>query len=100
MPLALPTINDERLLARYPFMPQGREHMRQILEINGVTIEDLIEAPWLEDVRTRGRLRLLIVSYTKMVQKLRHGLICQRSWSDDKSIVLPACNAGSLFVLQ
>ena len=33
--------------------------MRQILEINGVTIEDLIEAPWLEDVRTRGRLRLL-----------------------------------------
>ena len=59
MPLALPAIEDERLLARYPFLPQGREHMRQVLESNGVTIEDLIEAPWLEDVRTRGRLRLL-----------------------------------------
>ena len=59
MPLALPAIEDERLLARYPFLPQGREHMRQVLESNGVTIEDLIGAPWLEDVRTRGRLRLL-----------------------------------------
>ena len=59
MPLALPKVIDERLLARYPFMPQGREHMRQDLERNSVTIEDLIEAPWLEEVRTRGRLRLL-----------------------------------------
>ncbi|MEC7706859.1 MAG: hypothetical protein VX723_02765, partial [Candidatus Thermoplasmatota archaeon] len=59
MPLALPTIEDELLLARYPFLPQGREHMRQVLESNGVSIEDLIEAPWLEDVRARGRLRLL-----------------------------------------
>ena len=59
MPLALPTIEDERFLARYPFMPQGREHKRQILDANGITIEDLIEAPWLEDIRTQGRLRLL-----------------------------------------
>ncbi|MEC7685978.1 MAG: hypothetical protein VX184_02595 [Candidatus Thermoplasmatota archaeon] len=59
MPLALPVIENEMLLARYPFLPQGRDHMRQVLEKNGVTIEDLIEAPWLEDVRTRGRLRLL-----------------------------------------
>ena len=59
MPLALPKVIDERLLARYPFMPQGREHMRQVLERNSVTIEDLIEAPWLEEVRTTGRLRLL-----------------------------------------
>ena len=59
MPLALPASEDERVLARYPFLPQGREHMRQVLESNGVTIEDLIEAPWLEDVRTLGRLRLL-----------------------------------------
>ena len=59
MPLALPSIEDERILARYPFMPQGREHMRQMLEANGITIEDLIGAPWLEDIRTQGRLRLL-----------------------------------------
>ena len=59
MPLALPAVEDGMLLARYPFLPQGREHMRQVLESNSVTIEDLIDAPWLEDVRTRGRLRLL-----------------------------------------
>ena len=40
-------------------LPQGREHMRSVLSENGITVEDLIEAPWLEDVRNRGRLRLL-----------------------------------------
>ena len=59
MPLALPSVEDEVLLARYPFLPQGREHMRSVLENNGISVEDLIEAPWLEDIRTRGRLRLL-----------------------------------------
>ena len=59
MPLMLPPVKDEVLLARYPFLPQGREHMRGVLERNGISVEDLIEAPWLEDVRSRGRLRLL-----------------------------------------
>ena len=59
MPLALPSVEDEVLLARYPFLPQGREHMRGVLEKNGISVEDLIDEPWLEDVRTRGRLRLL-----------------------------------------
>ncbi|MDP6921292.1 MAG: hypothetical protein QF709_05240 [Candidatus Thalassarchaeum sp.] len=59
MPLMLPPVKDEVLLARYPFLPQGREHMRGVLERNGISVEDLIEAPWLEDVRGRGRLRLL-----------------------------------------
>ena len=59
MPLALPSVEDEVLLARYPFLPQGREYMRSVLEKNGISVEDLIEEPWLEDVRTQGRLRLL-----------------------------------------
>ena len=59
MPLVLPPVEDEVLLARYPFLPQGREHMRGVLESNGISVEDLIDAPWLEDVRGRGRLRLL-----------------------------------------
>ncbi len=59
MPLALPSVEDEVLLARYPFLPQGREHMRRVLESNDISVEDLIDAPWLEDIRTRGRLRLL-----------------------------------------
>ena len=59
MPLKAPLIEDEGLLARYPFLPQGRDFIRKMLEKNGITVEDLIEAPWLEDVRIKGRLRLV-----------------------------------------
>ncbi|MED5273806.1 MAG: hypothetical protein VX865_02360 [Candidatus Thermoplasmatota archaeon] len=59
MPLNPPEIGDLGLLSRYPMLPQGREHMRSVLTENGISVEDLIEAPWLEDVRNRGRLRLL-----------------------------------------
>ena len=59
MPIRAPEIDDNGLLARYPFLPQGRSFIREMLEENGITVEDLIEAPWLEDVRVRGRLRLV-----------------------------------------
>ncbi len=59
IPLNLPAIEDEGLLARYPFLPQGRKYIREMLEKNGITVEDLIEASWLEDVRIKGRLRLV-----------------------------------------
>ncbi len=59
MPVKAPAIEDEGLLARYPFLPQGSVFIREILEKNGITVEDLIEAPWLEDVRIRGRVRLV-----------------------------------------
>ena len=52
MPISAPEIDDEGL-ARYPFLPQGRSFIREMLEENGITVEDLVEAPWLEDVRTR-----------------------------------------------
>jgi len=59
MPIRAPEIDDAGLLARYPFLPQGGSFIRSILEENGITVEDLIDAPWLEDVRTRGMLRLV-----------------------------------------
>ena len=59
MPLNPPEIVDLGLLSRYPMLPQGRGHIRDVLSENGISVEDLIEAPWLEDVRNRGRLRLL-----------------------------------------
>jgi DNA primase large subunit len=46
-------------MARYPFLPQGATFLKLILEKNGITVEDLIEAHWLEEVRSRGRVRLL-----------------------------------------
>ena len=59
MPLNPPEIADLSLLSRYPMLPQGRDHIRDVLGENGISVADLIEAPWLEDVRNRGRLRLL-----------------------------------------
>jgi DNA primase large subunit len=59
VPLSLPDIADEGLLARYPFLPQGRELIRKTLQDNGISVIELIDAPWLEDVRIRGRLRLV-----------------------------------------
>ena len=59
MPLQPPDIEDRIVLSRYPMLPQGSQHIRNVLNENGVTVADLIEAPWLEEVRTRGRLRLL-----------------------------------------
>ena len=46
-------------MARYPFLPQGSVFLKFVLEKNGITVDDLIEAPWLEEVRARGRIRLL-----------------------------------------
>ena len=59
MPLTKPGIENETLMARYPFLPQGTAFVKLVLEKNGITVEDLIEAHWLEEVRSRGRIRLL-----------------------------------------
>ena len=59
IPLKVPAIEDSGLLARYPFLPQGSAYIKELLEENGISVEDLIEAPWLEDVRVRGRVRLI-----------------------------------------
>ena len=59
MPLTPPAIEDESVLARYPFLPQSREFIRKQLNENGISVEGLIEEPWLEDIRRRGSLRLV-----------------------------------------
>lgn len=59
MPLTPPAIEDVSVLARYPFLPQSSEFIREQLSSNGITVEGLIEEPWLEDVRRRGSLRLV-----------------------------------------
>ena len=59
MPLTKPSIENDALMARYPFLPQGNNFLKIVLEKNGVTVNDLIEEPWLEEVRARGRIRLL-----------------------------------------
>ena len=46
MPLTPPAIEDESVLARYPFLPQSRAFIRKQLDENGISVEGLIEEPW------------------------------------------------------
>ena len=50
MPLTKPSIENDALMARYPFLPQGSDFLKVVLEKNGITVNDLIEEPWLEEV--------------------------------------------------
>ena len=49
-----PEIEDEGILARSPFLPQGSDFIRKGLQDNGISVSELIDEPWLEDVRIRG----------------------------------------------
>ena len=44
MPLRPPLIEDAKVLARYPFLPQSAENTRTILSDNGISMEDLLSA--------------------------------------------------------
>ena len=70
IPLVVPDIEDEGLLARYPFLPQSEAFLKELLEENNITIEDLIDAPWLEDIRIKARVRLI----DSIVQKNSMGI--------------------------
>ncbi len=58
MPLRPPPIGDAKVLARYPFLPQAAEHTRGLLVENGISMDDLLSAAWLSDIRRKGDMRV------------------------------------------
>ncbi|HJM66747.1 MAG TPA: hypothetical protein QF555_04300 [Candidatus Thalassarchaeaceae archaeon] len=58
MPLRPPPISDAKVLARYPFLPQAAEHTRGLLDENGISMDDLLSAAWLSDIRRKGDMRV------------------------------------------
>ena len=56
MPLTKPSIENDALMARYPFLPQGNEFLKSILNKNGITVDDLMEP--VRRSSARGRVRL------------------------------------------
>ena len=58
MPLRPPPIDDAKVLARYPFLPQSAEHTRGLLDENGISMDDLLSAAWLSDIRRKGDMRV------------------------------------------
>ena len=59
VPIHPPPLEDAVIVARYPFMPQARPAIKAHMDANNVDIDALVETDWLEEVRTRARVRLI-----------------------------------------
>lgn len=59
MPLQEPVIEDDVILARYPFLPQSSDYQRRLAGENNITLDVLLASERMEETRTRGRLRLV-----------------------------------------
>ena len=58
-PLHPPRITDPVVLARFPFLPQGEQWIKELREQNEVDLDSLVNADWLAEARARGTLRML-----------------------------------------
>lgn len=96
MPLTKPSIENDALMARYPFLPQGSDFLKVVLEKNGITVNDLIEEPWLEEVRARGRLRLL----ESVSERAWSRLVCIVSDADGGAGTIEAVKRGIPIILH
>ena len=79
MPGVPPELSNHSALARYPFLPQARSHMRTIFDENGIDIDAILEQGWLEEARVTGSLEASGVNLTQ-VRSRAHGnrRPCQR----------------------
>ncbi len=59
MPLQVPVIDDDVILARYPFLPQSSAYQRRLADDNDITLDVLLDSERMDETRTRGRLRLV-----------------------------------------
>ncbi len=59
VPIHPPPLEDAVIVARYPFMPQARASIKAHMDANNVDIDALVDTDWLEEVRTRARVRLI-----------------------------------------
>ncbi len=59
LPLQVPIIEDEVILARYPFLPQSSDFQRKLATENSISLDVLLDSERMEETRTRGRLRLV-----------------------------------------
>ena len=67
-PLEPPKIEENELLARYPFLPQAKEWLNVLSIEENITLKMLIEDPFMEPARKRGRLRLIeMITHSKGV---------------------------------
>ena len=59
VPQTPPPLADEVTLARYPFLPQASDWIRNMAVRHGIDLNELLEGPWMEQARQRARIRLI-----------------------------------------
>ncbi len=58
-PAVPPEIKENDLHARYPFLPQSKEWLKILGTEENISLETLINDPYMEPARKRGKLRLI-----------------------------------------
>ena len=59
VPTSPPSIADEVTLARYPFLPQASDWIRNMAVRHSIDLNELLEGSWMEQARQRARIRLI-----------------------------------------
>ncbi|MFZ8906426.1 MAG: hypothetical protein ACO2Y2_03605 [Poseidonia sp.] len=59
VPPSPPSIADEVTLARYPFLPQASDWIRNMAVRHSIDLNELLEGTWMEQARQRARIRLI-----------------------------------------
>ena len=59
VPTSPPFIADEVTLARYPFLPQASDWIRNMAVRHSIDLNELLEGSWMEQARQRARIRLI-----------------------------------------
>ena len=59
VPTKPPVLTDEVTFARYPFLPQAAEWIRNMAQRHSIDLNELLDGPWMEKARQRARIRLI-----------------------------------------
>ncbi|MDA8749320.1 hypothetical protein N9M68_04225 [Candidatus Poseidonia alphae] len=59
VPTAPPVLTDEVTFARYPFLPQAAQWIRDMAQRHSIDLNELLDGPWMEKARQRARIRLI-----------------------------------------
>jgi DNA primase large subunit len=59
VPTSPPAVVDEVTLARYPFLPQATDWIRNMAVTHGIDLNELLDGAWMEKARQRARIRLI-----------------------------------------
>lgn len=59
VPTVPPVLTDEVTFARYPFLPQAAQWIRDMAQQHSIDLNELLDGPWMEKARQRARIRLI-----------------------------------------